>query len=328
MDTMEASKDLFKNKNSLTLERFNEISRGKKFSLEDVDWSTPIDKRRRWAPPAIVSLEYLPAFQKLPGLVQVRYNQLHALAICETFSLFEGEFLLPYLKNLLKSDLAKKSEAFQESMEHFLEEESKHAEMFWRLAEHAEPNLYKTRRRLFARTSLLNSFVLRALSFFPETLLVWVWIVIFFEERTLMYAKQYMGFAEKKPLFIETHFVKAHQIHYLEEIRHVRMDESLIQILYKNKPQWKRRLAARMMKGIIRGFTEPRKISSHILEHLKGEFPHIPDSQLQAVKDEMKGLRGIKAFQEVHFGEKSTERTRLCMSEFEEFKDIWDSVPL
>jgi hypothetical protein len=324
MDIMEP----LKGKNSISLEKFNYLSQGKKFSLADLDWSKGFDFTRRWAPPSIISLEYLESFQALPAEVKIRYNQLHALAICEIFSLFEGDYLGAILKVLRKDPPENVDPAFDLAIRNFLDEEEKHSEMFWRILQQAAPELYPTRNYLFAKSSLFNKRFLQIQAAFPHTFLVWIWMAIFFEERTLMYSKEYIKYAESHPHDIDPLFVKAHRLHMMEEVLHVRMDEALLGALYFKKSRWKKNLAGFMMKQIIKGFTQPKNISKRIIKQLKKEFPEIKNATYDGIMRDAKSIKWNKSFLEVHFGKTATERTRFCMQDYPEFKGIWEQVNL
>src|SRR5687768_9942206 len=111
------------------------------YSIDDLDWSRPIDRARRWSPEGIAPLTHLPSYARLEERHRLRYNQLFALGICEQFVWFEQHLLVPVLRRLLATQ-PDMPPLLRQALEHFIAEEEKHSEMFWRMCEKAEPALY------------------------------------------------------------------------------------------------------------------------------------------------------------------------------------------
>ena len=169
-----------------TLEKLNKINQKSQkdyFSIDDLDWTQEVDQNINWAPEQMAPLRYLPSFNLLSE-EQKRYNnQLFALNVCEQFIWLENDLLL----NILTHAMENKNlpQALRTALEHFYEEEEKHQEMFWRVLELARPSWYKGDRtfKVF-KLSKANQLLFRTIRYNPSTLLVWIWLALFFEERT------------------------------------------------------------------------------------------------------------------------------------------------
>src|SRR5579885_1646089 len=228
------------------------LLRRQTFELKDIDWSRPVDRSRPWSPDAIAPMTYLPSFAKLSEEQRLRYNQLFSLGICEQFIWFEKDLLNPVLQRILKKK--KVSGELRTALIQFVEDEEKHAEMFWRLLERAEPQLYVRRRYFFLNMNSLQRASIRAMVSRPEHFLVWIWAAIFFEERTLDYSRHYLLAQRAAPGAIDPLFSRCHRLHLVDEARHHEIDFHLLRELYDPEPWPKKRLAGIMMRRLMRNF--------------------------------------------------------------------------
>lgn len=273
-----------------------------------------------WAPERITPWFYLPSYSLLPVEVQKAYNQLYALAVNEIFSLFEMNFLLKILVKLQSTAALDAFPVLKEGLVYFCAEEEKHSEMFWRLGEAARPQYYPGREFYFVKkASVFGRLALEIITTRPQDLLVWVWVAIFFEERTLMYSKEYIKGASS----LDSQFVQAHRLHMLEELRHVRMDHFLIDVFYKHQSPLKKKLAGLMMKRVVRDFASPRRMSYVLAKELAQQFPECQKT-FKRLLQELPALGHNKDFHGILFSKDATDRTRELMGQHREFDGLWD----
>lgn len=306
-----------------TLEALNKKSRTMAYGIDALDWSRPIDRTKRWSPEGIAPLSHLPSYAKLEERHRLRYNQLFAVGICEQFVWFEQHLLVPVLERLLASrpDMPP---LLREALEHFIVEEHKHSEMFWRMCEKAEPALYATRRFRFFNTSAAQGAAIALMLRHPRTFLLWIWAAIFFEERTVDYCKQYRKAVKDDPGALDASFVELHEYHFKDEARHYQLDQHLLTWCYDPEPRWKRRLAGRMFKVLMRSYVAPRRTSRTILAHLGREFPELRAEAIPALLAELPLLARSRSFHQVAFSRDAVGKTMELFAEYEELDGLWE----
>lgn len=302
---------------SLPLQKLNLLSQNRRFALEDLNF-VESPQAQHWAPPQMTPLSYLKSFQKLTRPQQMRYNQLFALGVAEQFIWFEGELI----GNILPQ-VAKKTEDkdLQRAILYFLEDEEKHSEMFWQLLEKQEPKLYPNRKFAFLNLGKAQKFLVNFMIRRPQWNLVWIWMAIFFEERTMDYSQKYIETAGTDGGLNEN-FVQAHRLHLQDEARHFQMDLYFLKEYYDPQSKWKKWWAQFMMKRLMKAYTSPRRISFKILERLMIEYPDLTIATVESLKQELLQIRHNQDFIQSAFGEKAVPRSRELMRRYPEMRAI------
>ena len=305
-----------------TLEVLNRKSRELAYGLDDLDWARPLCRDRLWSPPDIAPLVHLPSYSRLTPEQARRYNQLFAVGVCEQFVWFEQHLLCVVLRRLLKQVVVPAQ--LREALEIFIEEENKHSEMFWRMCEKAEPAFYPTRQFRLFNTSRLQEAAVGLMLRSPRTFLLWVWAVIFFEERTVDYCRQYLRTARAQPDLLDPSFVELHEFHMKDEGRHFQLDQHLLTWLYDPAPRWKRNLAGRMFQGLMKAYVSPRRTSLKVLEVLGEEFPELRAEVIPALIRELPLLRTSRSFHQVAFSREAVGHSMALFAEYPELDRVWD----
>lgn len=305
-----------------TLEALNRKSVTHAYAIEDLDWARPVDRTKLWSPVEITPLSHLPSWSLLEAPHRLRYNQLFALGVCEQFVWFEQHLLCTVLRHLL-ADGKPIPPLLREALEHFVVEEDKHSEMFWRMCEKAEPALYPDRRfRLFnvsrAQGAAMNVVLRR-----PRTFLAWIWAAIFFEERTVDYCRRYRKAHKADPDALDPSFVELHEFHFKDEGRHFQLDQHMLTWLYDPEPRWKKALAGRTFAVLMRAYVSPRRTSLRILEQLGREFPALRERTLPALARELPLLRTSASFHREAFSRSSVPRTLALFGQYRELDRLW-----
>lgn len=295
-----------------------EMKEARSFSLDDIDWKQEVSRTRNWSPFEIAPMTYLSSFTKLSPEVQRRYNQLFALGVCEQFIWFERDLLAPILKKLIRNQPDLGASLISE-LQVFIDDEEKHSEMFWRLLEAAEPDLYAKREFRFLNLGPLQSVSLRLMTSFPNQMPVWLWAALFFEERTLDYSRRYRNLIRSQEESVDALFGRCHLFHLMDEARHHDIDQRLIRALYDGQPKWKRAFTGWLMAILMRAFVSPKRVSKRILGVLRSEFP-MSKAELDALEQELPLIRESTQFREIAFGMQSVGSSRRLMSEYPEMK--------
>ncbi len=305
-----------------TLEVLNRKAVENAYGIEDLDWSYPIDRDRDWAPPKLVTLGYLPSHARLNAEEKRRCNQLYALGICEMIIWLEQNFLVKTLAKVLRRPDV--PPPLREALGHFIVEEDKHTDMFWRMLERAEPSWYRTRRfRMYRMPAWLQA-AINLLLLWPQTFLVWVWAAIFFEERTVDYCRHYLKLRKENPESIERSFVQVQEFHFKDELRHYQLDQHLLTWMYDPQPAWKKRLCGRMFRFLMRGYVFPKLTAGRVLEELASEFPRLRGEIIPALRKELPGLGTNPDFHRTSFSLASVPKSMALFAEYPELDRIWE----
>lgn len=301
------------------LEQIIHLSKTKSFALPTTEYLSSVQSHHHWAPESITPWFYLPVYTQMSAKLRLRYNQLYALGINEIFTLFESDFVHKILSQLRTEK--QMSPLQKEALKYFCEEEVKHSEMFRRLNSAVSPKEYeKDSYRLIHRRSQFGKKILEMITKWPHFFLMWVWMAIFFEERTVMYAKEYIK--DSSPLLSPV-FKEVHKLHMIEEMRHIQMDELLIDLFYKKSNWFRRKIAALMFKKVIADFSAPRRMSYSIAEILRKEFQDSESQKLiQIALEQLPTLKTNTQFQEKMFGDQAAPRTRALTLQFPELAGI------
>jgi hypothetical protein len=286
------------------------------FDLPKIEFYNAIDRNNFWFPEELTVWWYLKAYSGLSTSAKLRYNQLYSVSVNEIFGIFESDFLAPILTRL--STLASTKEE-TDTLNTFCEEEIKHAKMFRDLNSVAMPEFYGESVRYLTRKAdpiglLLTSLIVR----FPFFFGVWLWITLFFEERTIIYSKAFYKLRNNEVCGI---FREAHRLHMIEEVHHVHLDETLADAYYRPLGKFRRWLAGKMFNKVIQNFSSPKRLSFVIAEILRDEFPE-EQTTIDACIAELPSLRMNAAFQNTYFGSQSAPRTWKLMARYPELSPL------
>lgn len=297
---------------SQPLSELNSKAKTHSFELNDYDFAKRHDRAHElhWAPPGMAPLTYLKAFQALTSEQKLRYNQLFALGILEQFAWFESDLL----GRILVQKIARlRAGEFREALEHFVADEVKHTEMFWQIMEKYEPEIYSERKYHFLNLGFLQKLGVWFLVTFPELNLAWIWMAIFFEERTLDYSKKYVDCERKTPGKIDPQFLTAHRLHLIDEARHFQMDIHFLERIYNPAGWLKKSWAYFGMRRLMKAYTSPKRVTFKVLERMQTEFPDLKNETVRALKLELQEIGRSREFLDMAFGLRAVPRSRELM---------------
>lgn len=307
-----------------TLNALNRRSRDDAFDVDDLDWAGAVDRARPWMPEGLGALWFLPSFASLGPAHRLRCNQLHALAVCEQFIWFEQQ-LIRAVSHVLDGEALPAQ--LDTALRHFVVEERKHTAMFWRLLERSEPQAYGGRTPRLFRVSAAQQFAMDRVTANPRTLLAWVWLAIFVEERTLFLSRLHMKASRDTPGSIDALHAQVHAFHFRDEVRHYQLDQHLLTWLYDPQPHWKRLLAAAMFHRMIRAYVASGRTASRVLAQLGREFPELCTTLLPRLHAELPGVGRNPNYHRSMFGCAVLPHTFALLAEYPEHDRLWDLFP-
>ncbi len=305
------------------LENINERSEKQFYSIDELDWETPMNKNINWVPEEMNYISYLPSYKRLTEKQRLRLNQLYAMSICEQFVWLENNLLAGILTDGFQDEALHPE--FRKNINTFYTEEEKHSEMFWRVLEKSEPTWYKNDRsfKIFKTNKIQNLFF-DAITKYNKTFLVWIWLALFFEERTLDFSKKYQRAYQKDKSQLDFNFWQVHFYHMKDEIRHHQMDEIFLAEFYDKASIWKRKICGNMFFKLMKAYLAPKRNAKVIIGILENEFPEILKSNLsQDLRNELPLLEKHSEYQSIVFGKDAIGRTLELMAKYDEFDPIW-----
>jgi hypothetical protein len=307
-----------------SLNRLNRRAREEAFTVEDLDWSLAVDRSKPWEPDEMGALWFVPAFAELDAEQRLRCNQLHALGVSEQFVWFEGQ-LIRAINNVLAARGL--PTALDEALRHFVEEEGRHIEMFWRLLGTAEPAWYGERAPRLFRPGRLQQVGMDLMSDHPSTLLAWMWLAIFVEERTLFWSRCYLGAEKRSPGSIDPLHTQVHRFHFLDEVRHHQLDQHLLGWLYDRQPRWKKSLSAFMFRQFVRVYVAARRSATRIAGQLAREFPALRERVVPQMLVELQDVARNPVYHQKNFSIAAHPHTFVLLAEYPEHEALWRFLP-
>ncbi|HSS65269.1 MAG TPA: diiron oxygenase [Gammaproteobacteria bacterium] len=308
-----------------SLARLNRQARERSFDIEDIDWGRSVERARPWMPEPLGLLYYATSYRRLDAGVRRRYNQLAALSLCEQFILFEQAVIRALPGVLARRDLPAE---LRESLRHFIVEEQKHIEMFWRLLERSEPGFYRKRTPKLALPSLFHSVMMDCAVSSPRLFLAWIWLTIFLEERTLFVSRQFLRAQRQMPETIDPLHAEVHAFHFKDEVRHCQIDQHLLTVLYDPQPRWKKSLCGEMFHHALRAFVFPGRSTRRILALLGKELPYLRDSVIPRLLAELPQIGASPEFHMNLFSPTALPRTLRLISLYPEHAEARRLLPL
>lgn len=290
------------------------------FGLEDIDWSFEADRTKPWAPEGFGPICYLSGFALLDEAERLRCNQFQALSLCEQFIWLERHVIHPLTRVLEGRDVP---QPLREAMWHFIREEDKHIEMFWRVLERSEPDWYRSRIPRLFRVSPLQQFGIERVVENPRVLVAWIWLTIFVEERTLYLARRYIEAENETPGRIDRLHTQLHQFHFRDEARHYQLDQHVLTWLYDPQPHWKKKLSAWIFHYMMRCYANPRHSARAVLAQLAREFPRLRKDIVPRLLAELTQVGRNEEFHRKHFSRSALPRTLALLAEYPEHDRLW-----
>lgn len=306
---------------SQSLRTLNGLSSTRTFQLEDINWDLPLDRTRPWVPEELISISYLPSYSLLRPEQKLKYNQQYALAICEQFIWFEKDLVSRFLQSLLQQKSV--TPDLRDCLHAFINEEQRHSEMFRRVLLKAEPEVYRHSCRRYVAPGIALSALIQSAIRWPDHLLAWIWLSIYFEERTLHISRLYRQ-AEKHGQAIDPTFCHVHALHMIDEARHLQIDQHLLSAFYDSQPMWKKSLAALVLKKVLRAYRCPRRVALRVMHDLKKQEMDA-DHVWSQLENELPSLAVNRKFADVMFGADAMGRTRALLKHYPEMKSCYSA---
>ena len=295
---------------TVSLSVINQRARDHAFDIDAIRWADGVDSDLSFFPDDQVPLSFTEGWRTvLTDEERITANQWYACAVSEQFIFLEEHFLMPAVRAMLRQRSTRKDADLAEALEVFVVEEQKHGEMFRRLLRAVAPDWYGHSDRHFYTPGALGIRFGELCLQWPSVFVAWPWLGHILEEKTIAYHRAYeraVGAGEQlDPLH---HAV--HRFHFLDEARHVQLEQVLIERLWDPASTTVKELNRPLLFRALGQYTRPRdrSVSANIVRALVAKYPRLQaheDRLLQGVKD----LRANSGFQRQIYGHASLPQT-------------------
>ena len=304
--------------NQKRLSSLHQQSLRMRVSADDIDWNQKNNPDIYWgAPRTLLPSSYVPCIEKVGEDALRAISHSVGAGICEQFIFLEEKILNQCLKTILSQKKAKRffPQELIDCLEDFVQEEEVHSEMFWRTLQTQWPEHYPTRNfRIFKKTPLQVK-TIDFITHHPFLFVVWLWLAILFEERTMDIYKKYSASNLKLiPVLSEVH-----ELHMRDEVRHFSIDEHLLRYLYDRTAKPVRIANAHFFKLIMRQYLTPIKSSLVGFEEAAKIHPHLIPLRDQH-RFELQKLGQSRDFLTSYYSPKVLPKTFRLLNQYSEFK--------
>lgn len=231
--------------------------------------SGAVDLSRFFVPETLTPLFYTPLYAELTQQQRLRYNQLHGCYCNEQIMFFEKFVAENVLTGLLRTTDAA---PLLPELRVFLEEERRHARMFYDLNRLCLPRLYDRESLHFVKIPFGLKILLNSLTLRPWFSSLFVWLMMLQEERAVFLGRETLRLKER----IEPHFVALQRAHLADEIGHVQWDQEILAITWSKSSERFRTMNAAMLRRVLREFAiTPKRANVRVIAELVTEFPEL-----------------------------------------------------
>jgi len=245
---------------------------------------------------------------------RLRYNQLHGLYFNEQLMFFESVVGRGVLCTLVR-DLPPRLADF---VRQFWEEEQRHTAMFRRLNRRVAPERYSSGDFHFIQVAAPWRAPLRWATRHPRLFLMFLWLMLLQEERSIFYSKAFLREADR----LDPAFVAVHRAHLADEVDHVRWDEELLDVLWSSAPRALRHFNAALFAWMLDEFFHtPKRGQLAVVRDLVAEFPDLRTREPEMLLS-LRALRHDETYQRSLYSREIVPRTFARFDAWPEFRAL------
>lgn len=291
------------------LETIRRRAEANAFSLDELGWERGVARDRMWFPERMTPLAHTEVYGELGEEERLTYNHFYAQAVNEQFIFLEEWFLVRVVEGVRRRKNLGVPEDLRVALDDFLAEEMKHTAMFRRLNLLADPERYAKGEFSFMRFGWAEDKLLDLMAWRPEMLVVWCWMALIFEEKTIDYYRQYQRHdRERASEPLDPLHTEVHRYHAIDEVRHVQVDHHLVEHFHDRCGGVVRAINARLLARTLAGYTRPRRTNFRIVEELGRAHPRLA-ARVEAMKEQLRGLFARGEWQAIAYSRRNAPQT-------------------
>jgi len=237
-----------------------------------IDWTTPIDRSRRFYCETLSPLFYTPSYARLSEPHRRRHTQLMGMLSNELIARLEADVVDRCLTAVERTgDLPPE---LADAVAGFRADERRHAEAWHRLNALSEPAWYgRAARSTLLGVPPLAGQLAPILARQPWAIAAILWIQLLQEERSIDISRRLLRMPAEA---IEPRYAAVYREHLRDEVRHVQLDARLIAHVHARQTPAARRWTAACLRWVVgRFFLRPARSADRLLAILAGEFPEL-----------------------------------------------------
>lgn len=261
--------------------------------------SEPPDRQHYFVCPTLTPLYYTPIWKLMRPDEQLRYNQLTGLCFNELIGLFERSFQPAYQAMLRNGTVP---DEIRPLLAEFIEDETRHAQAWWRLNQLIEPTWYDKSPFMLVTPSKLAMAMLRSFVKRPMFAVATTWMILVLEEHSLEITRRCI--CSSVP--IEPQFLAAYRLHAQEEARHVQIDCRVLSHLFSVTRTPVLRLNVQLLLFAISRFLyRPVNAAAGVVRQLIREFPRLGNLK-PGMMSQLANLSRCQAYRDMMFSPASS----------------------
>jgi hypothetical protein len=239
------------------------------------DWDTPVDRSLPFVCDTLTPLYYTPLFDELTPRQRLRYNQLSAVSFNELIVFFERGFSVALEALIGEAGLSDNN--LRDRIDAFLADERRHGMMWRRLSGATTAAVGPEGETEIVRVGRPLARGLRALASRPRVFPVVVLVMLTLEEHSIEISRRC---GRLPPGALEPHYAAAYHAHLMDEVRHVRVDRELLDLLIDPLPRWLRAINAALFRRFVRRlWLRPTAAAVRVIDALIREYPDLRPSR-------------------------------------------------
>jgi P-aminobenzoate N-oxygenase AurF len=287
-----------------------------------------IDLSRPFLPEEYTQLYYTPVYKSLHRQHRLRYNQLFGVRINEYIMMLEADLVERLLSPLRRHPNVAGNPTLVRCLSTMIEEENHHYRCFVALNRACFPDLYRTRERYFSDLPWQSRALLATAGLVAGRLAFALWYLMAMEESSTALARDLSRNPVTETLGpLEPTFAAVHAEHLKDEVRHLQIDGTLIDLCLGSSSRGRRVLNATLFKTMLAAVTRPTRTGSgvKVIRELVRQMPELSwrESEMIAAVLALKDDRG---YQTSLFNRKAMPLTFGVFDRTQEFHDLTNAM--
>ena len=287
-----------------------------------------IDLSRPFLPEEYTQLYYTPVYKSLHRQHRLRYNQLFGVRINEYIMMLEADLVERLLSPLRRHPNVAGNPTLVRCLSTMIEEENDHYRCFVALNRACFPDLYRTRERYFSDLPWQSRALLATAGLLAGRFAFALWYLMAMEESSTALARDLSRNPVTETLGpLEPTFAALHAEHLKDEVRHLQIDGTLIDLCLGGSSRRRRVFNATLFKTMLAAITRPTRAGSgvKVIRELVRQMPELSWRESEMI-DAVLALKDDRGYQTSLFNRKAMPLTFGVFDRTQEFHDLTNAM--
>jgi hypothetical protein len=287
-----------------------------------------IDLSKPFLPEEYTQLYYTPVYKSLHRQHRLRYNQLFGVRINEYIMMLEADLVERLLSPLRRHPNVAGNPTLVRCLSTMIEEENHHYRCFVALNRACFPDLYRTRERYFSDLPWQSRALLATAGLLAGRFAFALWYLMAMEESSTALARDLSRNPVTETLGpLEPTFAALHAEHLKDEVRHLQIDGTLIDLCLGGSSRRRRVFNATLFKTMLAAITRPTRAGSgvKVIRELVRQMPELSWRESEMI-DAVLALKDDRGYQTSLFNRKAMPLTFGVFDRTQEFHDLTNAM--